>query len=87
MDTNQRLKALQHALKLDRGDVARACKAGGYQASRNNVAHWLRGAGAELHKGAGYTPTGHTPYVPMPVEAFDAFCLGIGEVLDHYHQE
>lgn len=79
MDNNQRLKAISKAIGFDRGDIASACKRGGYDASRADVQHWLRGAGKELYRGAGYTPTGRTEYKPMPDIAFDAFCLGIAE--------
>lgn len=82
MDNNQRLKALSHAMRLDRGDISRACKLGGYEASRADAQHWLRGAGKELDKGPGFTPTGYTEYKPMPDMAFDAFCLGVIKVLD-----
>jgi hypothetical protein len=81
MDNNQRLKALSHAMRIDRADISRACKAGGYDASRANAQHWLRGAGKELDKGPGYTPTGYTEYPPMPDIAFDAFCLGVHTIL------
>ena len=82
MDNNQRLKALAHAMRLDRGDISKACKARGFDASLADVAHWLRGAGKELDKGPGYTPSGYTEYKPMPDIAFDAFCLGIKDILD-----
>lgn len=87
MDNNQRLKALAHAMRLDRGDISKACKAGGYDASRATAQHWLRGAGKELDKGAGYTPKGYTEYQPMPDIAFDAFCLGLGQLLDSSEHE
>ncbi|AJY53283.1 hypothetical protein [Halomonas sp. KO116] len=83
MDNNQRLKALAHAMRLDRADIAKACKAGGYdKASRVKSDHWLRGAGKELNKGPAYTPTGYTDYEPMPDLAFDAFCIGVKHILD-----
>lgn len=86
MDNNQRLKAICTALRFDRADISAACKAGGYDASRANADHWLKGAGKELHKGAGYTPTGYTEYNPMPDVAFDAFCLGIRARLDELEE-
>lgn len=82
MDNNQRLKALAHAMRLQRGDIATACKKGGYAASHANVKHWLHGAGKELDQGPGYTPSGYTDYQPMPDLAFDAFCLGVHAILD-----
>ena len=82
MDFNQRLKAISHANNLNRGDIAHACQRGGYNASLNEVKGWLTGAGKDLDKGPAFTPKGRTAYRPIPEVAFDAFCLGLGSVLD-----
>lgn len=87
MDNNQRLKAICISLRLSRGDIVAACKAGGYNASHEDVKHWSRGAGKELDRGLECTPKGYTDYKPMPNAAFDAFCLGVRVVRDKINKD
>lgn len=78
MNNNERLKLLHSALLINDADIARAATLGGIPTSRNRAKSWLRGKAAVRKKASQH----QRRFIEITQDEFDAFFLGLKQVLD-----